>query len=455
MQLSHIEDELIGAIIADGTFYYRIRNRVFKAMFTQPFNKKLYDVFESLVEDKKDIDGVTVYIGIKTLYKDELDAIHTHAMNCETNRQYNINYSELISALASDYISSELARLNTKFSQWLIEGKYSPEECVQKLRKSQDRLLSLNVTTKVSKIGDLIQNFKERVENYKEDDNENEHQFKTGLKFWDDHVGIHKGGKLIVLAARPGMGKTALGTKVAYMTSKQGVSSAILSYEMDSNELTERVVAPLARVNTRHISNYSFSKPEKERILNILETMPELKKLDLYIEDASNPHIDTVVTRIILLANQGVRLFVVDQTSKIKGEGSDKRQKVGDISNKLKNVAKMMNVDVVLLNQIGREAEKRGGEPIPVLSDLKESGNLEEDADIVVFIYRPEYYGHLEDSEGNSTEGLAKIIVAKHREIGSSDVKCRFIKYYTDFKDLEEDSKISIEKIEDDEDTPF
>jgi len=455
MQLEKLEDELIGAIVADSSFYFKIRDRVFREAFSDPKNKKLYDVFEHLADEKESIDSTSVYITARKLFKDSFEDITSHAFNCETHRQYGVNYDMLLSSLANDYISKELARLNTKFSQWLLEGKYSPEEAVTKLRKAQDKLLSLNVKNEISKIGDLVKNFVERIEKSEDEDSESGVRFETGLKFWDEHVGQFKGGKLIVLAARPGMGKTALGTKVAYKVAEQKIPSAILSYEMTSDELVERIVAPIARVNTRRISDYSFSKPEKERLLNILETEKSIKDMPLYLEDASSPHIDTVITRIILLANMGVKVFVVDQTSQIKGEGKEKRERVGDISGKLKGVAKMMNVDVILLNQIGRDVEKRGGEPIPVLSDLKESGNLEEDADIVVFIYRPEYYNRMEDAEGNSTEGKAMVIVAKNRGIGTSEVKCRYIKWYTDFRDLEEGNRIEIEETQDDGDIPF
>lgn len=237
----------------------------------------------------------------------------------------------------------------------------------------------------------------------------------TGFKAVNDHTGGWQPGNYILIGARPGMGKTTIALDFAYAAALAGVSVMFVSLEMTSREVYYKLAAKKAGVPPSKMVRSYVDQSELEKVWKGLEFVSELP---LYVFDDSN--IDNTLQSIRDKARQvsrehGLGLVVVDYMQLMSGEGRSRDERIGDISKGFKRMAKQMQLPVMVLSQLSRQVEIRGGTKRPMLSDLRESGSLEQDADIIIFPYRPEYYDIKEDAEGNSLLGIAELIFAKHR----------------------------------------
>jgi replicative DNA helicase len=237
---------------------------------------------------------------------------------------------------------------------------------------------------------------------------------------------------LIVVAARPSMGKTAFCLNIATHAAVEGHGVAVFSLEMSKESLVQRMLTAEARVNSQavrrgELKDFDFTR--LARAAGILQSCP------VWIDDT--PALTLLEMRSKarrLKVENDVRLIIVDYLQLMRSpERSENRvQEISDISRSLKALARELEVPVMALSQLSRASEQRGGERKPILSDLRDSGAIEQDADIVVFIHRPEMYAK-EDADGNSNEGVAEVIVAKHRNGPTGTLDLYFHKQFTRF----------------------
>jgi replicative DNA helicase len=253
----------------------------------------------------------------------------------------------------------------------------------------------------------------------------------SGFKDLDEKTGGFQPGNLIILAARPSMGKSALVTNMAENAALAGKAIALFSLEMSESELAQRFVASQARIKGEDLRR---GKVAAERWPKILEACDRLSQAPLYVDDSSDTGVLEVRAKCRRLHSQvsgGLGLIIIDYLQLMRSEGhiESRVEQVGQISRGLKGLARELNVPVIALSQLSRAVEQRGKEDKkPILSDLRESGQIEQDADLVMFIYRDEYYNH--DSE---REGEADIIIAKHRNGPIGEVVLTFQKEYPKF----------------------
>jgi replicative DNA helicase len=252
----------------------------------------------------------------------------------------------------------------------------------------------------------------------------------SGFKDVDSMTGGFQRGNLIIVAARPSMGKSALVANVAENAVLEGHAVALFSLEMSESELAQRFVASQARIKGEDLRR---GKVAESRWPKILEACQRLAQAPLYVDDSSDTGVLEVRAKSRRLHHQlegGLGLIIVDYLQLMRHEGHlDSRvEQVGQISRGLKGLARELNVPVIALSQLSRAVEQRGGEKKPILSDLRESGAIEQDADVVMFIYREEYY----DKE-SERPGEADIIIAKHRNGPVGDVVLTFQKDYPKF----------------------
>jgi replicative DNA helicase len=243
---------------------------------------------------------------------------------------------------------------------------------------------------------------------------------------------------LVILAARPSQGKTALGLNIAKGASEMGRPVAFFSLEMSSTQLVNRLLASDSEINGEHILRGTLSPAQWPSLMASAENISDLP---LFIDDTSSINILELKSKCRKLKmERGIKLIVVDYLQLMTGErqkGDSRDREIGTISAGLKAIAKELEVPVIALSQLSRANEQRGGSKKPMLSDLRESGNIEQDADIVMFIHRPEYYGIMEDEDGASTKGKAEIIFAKHRNGAVGSVDLMFKPQFTKFMDIE------------------
>ena len=242
---------------------------------------------------------------------------------------------------------------------------------------------------------------------------------------------------LVIIAARPGMGKTAFVVSALRNASVDfNKAVAIFSLEMSSVQLVNRLISAEAELESDKIKKGNLADHEWHQLVNKTK---KLATAPLFIDDT--PAISILELRAKcrrLKAQHDVQLIVIDYLQLMSGDsvGGNREQEIASISRALKGIAKELDVPVIALSQLSRAVETRGGEKRPQLSDLRESGSIEQDADIVMFLYRPEYYKITEDENGNSTIGTAEVIIAKHRNGSLETVPLKFIGRFTKFDDL-------------------
>ncbi|NDE61170.1 MAG: replicative DNA helicase, partial [Cyclobacteriaceae bacterium] len=246
---------------------------------------------------------------------------------------------------------------------------------------------------------------------------------------------------LIIIAARPAMGKTAFVLSVlrnAAVDHNRPV--AIFSLEMSSIQLVNRLISSEAELDAEKIKKGTLADHEWAQLVH---KTSRLSKAPLFVDDT--PALSILELRAKcrkLKAQHDIQMIVVDYLQLMSGDakgsfGGNREQEIASISRALKKIAKELSIPVIALSQLSRAVETRGGDKRPQLSDLRESGAIEQDADLVMFLYRPEYYGITEDEGGASTAGVGEVIVAKHRNGSLDTVKLRFIGRYTKFTDLD------------------
>ena len=276
----------------------------------------------------------------------------------------------------------------------------------------------------------------------------------TGLSALDEKLGgLHK-SDLVILAGRPSMGKTALATNIAYhaaqkiMSGEEKSSVAFFSLEMSSEQLSTRILSEQARIRSDDIRR---GKVTEEEISRYIETSRNIYNLPLFIDETPAITIATLSNRARRIKRLfGVSLIVVDyiQLMRSNSNRSEGRvQEISEITQGLKALAKELNVPILALSQLSRAVEQRDDKQ-PQLADLRESGSIEQDADVVMFVYREAYYlerkmpkqGSIEyaewQSKMNDVHGLADIILGKQRHGPTGTVKVEFEGIYTKFKDL-------------------
>lgn len=239
----------------------------------------------------------------------------------------------------------------------------------------------------------------------------------SGLASLDAITGGWQPSDLIILAARPGMGKTSLAAFMArHCAADDKFPAAFFSLEMSTEQLGRKLIATEAGYTTSQLQKGRLDGGIQEAEA-LRERAKALRSAGVHFDDTAGLGIGEFQAKAArLVAEHGVRIIFIDYLQLMRGEkGGNREQEIGSISRGLKLTAKELNVPIIALAQLSREVERRGGAKKPMLSDLRESGAIEQDADLIVFPYRPEYYDITEDENGNPTKDTTEIIIAKHR----------------------------------------
>lgn len=262
----------------------------------------------------------------------------------------------------------------------------------------------------------------------------------TGFRDLDRLTSGWQRSDMIVIAARPAMGKTAFVLSMARNTAVDyNMGVAVFSLEMSSVQLVKRLISSEARIDAEKLRKGNLADYELEQIharIKKLATAP------IFIDDTPGISIFELRAKCRRMKKKhDIQLVIIDylqlMTAGTNKGGGNREQEISQISRSIKEIAKELNVPVIALSQLSRSVEQRGGDKKPVLSDLRESGAIEQDADIVSFIYRAEYYGLLEDANGNPTKGVGDIIIAKHRNGATDTVSLKFVSKYARFENLD------------------
>lgn len=415
-------------ILKPGTFYKEAHQRIFSA---------IHDLFAK----SEPIDILTVTNELKNAGELELVGGPFYITQL-TNRiasSANIEYHARI--LTQKYIQRELIRVSTE----IIKDSYDDttdvfnllDKAEQNLFEVGERNLRRGSEEITLLLGQAIKQIEEAGKN-----EGGLSGIGSGFTELDRITSGWQRSELIIIAARPGMGKTALVLSMARNIAidfKKTV--AVFSLEMSSLQLVTRLISSETELPAEKLKKGKLEPYEWEQ-LNA--KISKLTDANLIIDDTPALTIFELRAKCRRLKQRpgGIDLVVIDYIQLMAGSGDNKgnrEQEISTISRSLKSLAKELDVPIICLSQLNRSVETRGGSKRPILSDLRESGAIEQDADMVLFIYRPEYYKLDEDEEGNSTKGKAELIIAKHRNGSLGNIRLKFIDKFAKFADIETD----------------
>jgi replicative DNA helicase len=455
---SNIEAEqaLIGSVLVNNDIIDEISNIVNASKFFDPIHRRIYEAIENLNNKGMIANPIT----LKNYFDSDaglnevggVDYLVKLTRFSSSNRQA-MDYSKLIHEM---YVKRELITISENISEESQDedldktGENIIEEAEQSLFQLAERGNFSQSYIKFNKA--LDQTIEMATLAMKND--QGIVGVPTGLTELDEKLGgLHK-SDLVIIAGRPSMGKTALATNIAYYAAKkihennEKTSVAFFSLEMSSEQLSTRILSEQARIQSNDIRR---GKATEEQLNRYIETSRNIYDLPLYIDETPAITISALSNRARRLKRLfGLNLIVVDyiQLMRTSSKRYDGRvQEISEITQGLKALAKELSVPVLALSQLSRAVEQRD-DKIPQLSDLRESGSIEQDADVVMFVYREQYYlerkqpklGSIEHAEWqskmNDILGLADIIIGKQRHGPTGNVQVEFEGMYTKFKDL-------------------
>ncbi|HHB79175.1 MAG TPA: replicative DNA helicase [Saprospiraceae bacterium] len=435
-----LEEAVLGALMLDKEGLVTVMDILVSDAFYVDAHKEIYKAILNLFEKSQPVDLLTVSEQLKK--NGQLESIGgPHYLVELTNKvssAANIEYHARI--ISEMFIKRELLHLSTK----IIGEAYEDTSDVFDLLEMAEQGLFAITQNNLSKSFEELSGLSAMVVKRVEELSKKTDAFTgvpSGFTDLDKVTSGWQPSDLIIVAARPGMGKTSLTLALARnaaMDYKKGV--AIFSLEMGAVQLAQRIIAAEAEINMKSLRNGQLQGHEWVQLQKTIERMSDVP---IYIDDTPAINIFELRAKCRRLkSSSNLELVIIDYLQLMTAGGDsgtkNREQEISMISRSLKALAKELSVPIIALSQLSRQVEARGGVKRPQLSDLRESGAIEQDADIVTFIYRPEYYGLDVDEEGNSVAGMAEFIIAKHRNGPTDTIKLRWIGEFAKFTDYQE-----------------
>lgn len=430
------EEAILGAILVNPACMNRIVEHLRPESFYKPAHRYVYEAMLQLYNGEDKIDIVSVSDVLNVNQKLELVGGRAFVNDLSYNTITTANVEYYAKIVQEKAIKRSLINAGSE----IVSSGYDVnpiEESLEQAEKLIFDIASQKASKSVVPIKDIVFNVYASIEERAN----NKGQLtgvSTGFYDLDTYTNGLQKSDLIILAARPAMGKTAFALNIAQnIALREKVPVAIFSLEMSKTQLAQRLMCSEAEVDTQRIKTGNMQAKDWEKLAAASSSLSEAK---IYIDDTAGCTITDLRAkcRRLAMAEKDLGLIVIDYLQLIEGTGrEDRMQQISGISRGLKILAKELNVPILALSQLSRAVEGRTDKR-PMLSDLRESGSIEQDADIVMFIYRDEYYKSAntdeEEVEKAANKGEAEIIIAKHRNGPVGNVKLLFQGSITKFK---------------------
>lgn len=421
-----IEECVLGALLIDGGSINDISDLIKAELFYKEKNRKIYEAMDRLYKKGMDIDLLTVCADLKSCNQLDMCGGYQRISLLATKIATSAHIETHIQLLAEKHIRREIIK-NSRIS---IEKAYGEtEELDEVLENYQTQALNLGVNflrTKELSIKEIAKEFLRNVES----ENKPNHYVPIHIVQIQEETNGFGGGEMILLAGRPGMGKTALALDLLYEQAKLGYKVVFYSLEMSKEELIMRLCARITNIAMVKLKSNNLTPHEKKLIQ---EFYNEIKHLPIYIESPAILKINDLKSKARRMkGNMNIDIIYIDYLQLIQG---DKRlfnqgeRYVGDISKQIKSIALELNIPIVALSQLSRKIEERKPlDQFPIMSDLRDSGSLEQDASMILFPTRLKKLG-LENFDGfDDIETAAIIDLAKNRNGAPVKAKCKVSK---------------------------
>lgn len=435
-----LEEAVLGALMLDREALPVVMDILRPESFYLEQHQLIYRAIIRLFERSHPVDLLTVTEEMKK--GGDLEKIGNGYYLVELSNKVasaaNLEYHARI--LAEKHIQRELIRISTRTIKDAYDDTTDVFNLLDEAEKGLFAITQNNLTRTYESMGSLSSKVLQQIEALSKQEG-GLTGVPTGFTDLDRLTAGWQPSDLVIIAARPGMGKTSLLLAMALNAAKDfGKPVVLFSLEMASTQLVQRLVSMEAEIESSKMRNGRLEAYEWEQLK---ATVERLSNVPIYIDDTPGINIFELRAKCRRLKQQhNISLVIIDYLQLMSGPGDNKNgnreQEIAGISRALKSLAKELNVPVIALSQLSRAVEVRGGSKRPQLSDLRESGSIEQDADIVGFIYRPEYYQILEDENGQSLKGIAEIIIAKHRHGALETVKVKFMDKFAKFGNLDD-----------------
>ena len=446
-QALELEQVILGALLIDKRSFDDVIDILKEEFFYKKENQIIFKAIYNLFSEGNPVDILIVSEYLKK--QNKLDEVGGDPYLVELSQKVSssahiVSHSRIIQ---QKYIQRELIRICSN----IIRESYNDHKDVfDILDFAESRLFELtddNIKNSYQKLSYFVSDAINNME--KAASKEGLNGIPSGFREIDKITSGWQNSDLIILAARPGMGKTAFALSMARnLGVDYGIPVAVFSLEMSAIQLITRFISSETEIDQTNLIRGNLKEYEWEQLR--IRTK-KLEKAPIYIDDTPDLSIFDMRAKCRRLVRSGVKLVIVDYLQ-IMGvdklnRNANREREIATISRNLKSLAKDLNIPIIALSQLSREVEKRGGTKRPMLSDLRESGTIEQDADIVSFIYRPEYYKMetWDDDEGTPCQGQAEFIIAKNRNGITSDVKLKFVARYAKFANIDDYAYAEIE----------
>ena len=435
----HAEQTILGAMLVDALAIVDATMLLKADDFSLDSHRRLYDVMLHLSEAGHAVDLVTVSEELRR--RKELDSIggRAYLAGLSENLPRKLSVESYVRIVRDKSLMRQLMQV---CDLGLMEASDQSLEAIEVLNAVEARLIDISqhaLTGGFSGISDIVRDSFGSIDKLYEQGRE-----ITGLAThytdFDRMTSGLQNSELVIIAARPSMGKTAWAINIAQNAAvRDGKVVAVFSLEMSKESLLRRMLASEAMVNSRKIQTGFLPREDKGKLLAGLERLMESK---LFVDDTPGITLAEMRAKARRLKQQegSLDLIVIDYLQLMTGsvganakKFENRTQEVSAVSRGLKALAKEMKVPVVALSQLSRGSEQRAGDKKPLLSDLRESGSIEQDADVVCFIHREEYY----DRENEDLKGKAEIIIAKQRNGPTGSCQLAYLSDYTRFENLD------------------
>lgn len=444
-QAVEIEKIVLGALMIDKDAFSMVSELLVPETFYEPRNQKIYDAIRTLNINENPVDVATV---INQLQKNGvLENIGGPAYVVELSSHVassaHIEYHAHI--LAQKYLARQLISFSSRIETKAFDETVDVDELMQEAEGNLFEISQKNMKQDYTQIDPVIQQAVEILQNASQNSG-GLTGIPTGYTKLDEMTSGWQKSDLVIIAGRPAMGKTSFALSVAKnIAVDYHEPIAFFSLEMNNVQLVNRLISNTCEIAGSKILNGQLTPDEWERLDKNLR---KLTGTPLYIDDTPGLSVFELRTKARrLVREKGVKIIMIDYLQLMNANGmkfGSRQEEVSTISRSLKGLAKELDIPILALSQLNRTVENREGleGKRPQLSDLRESGAIEQDADMVLFVHRPEYYHIFTDEKGNDLHGMAQIIIAKHRKGATGDVLLTFRGEFTRFQNPEDNAVI-------------
>ncbi len=441
-QALDMEKAVLGSLMVDASGYDIITDIVIPDSFYDKKHQLIYEAIRDLASTDRPFDVLAVKNRLEK--RGDLDKAGGMAYLGDLLRDAtgSVGIRYYAEVIAEKYIKRQLIACSSEVQTDAFDDTVDSEDLLQKAQEKIYKISEHSQRKDFTQINPVIESVRDSIKKAAEN--------KGGLSgiptlfhSLDKKTSGWQKSDLIIIAARPAMGKTAFALSMARnIAVSQRIPMAFFSLEMSNDQLVKRMVSNVCELEADKLRS-GLLKPYEWAQLD--SKIGELYDAPLYVDDTSSLSIFELRTKARrLVAEHGVKIIMIDYLQLMTASGikfSSRQEEVSHISRGLKSLAKELDIPIIALSQLNRSVEKREGEEgkRPQLSDLRESGAIEQDADIVCFIHRPEYYKNYESSDGKDYRGKAEIIIGKHRNGEVGIVLLRFKAEHTRFMNLDDD----------------